>query len=248
MMAQYSDDEADARAHGKFGHLLGKVIKSFNRKIHVIRPFEMKPKDFCVFMALDTHPQVDDHALWMALNNQGQKYIIAEFVGKGTAAQIASEFKRIEGGMRIEGRLIDPSAFNEDERQDEKTFGDKLTDTGFRFELGSKDLMNGIRRMQDAFDYEMVENSLIRKPDVFIFDTCPVAIRQLEGYVWVKNRGRTADTKQDRGVPIDKNDRNEFCGAFRKRFVRDSFKLMFMFFCDSSGNFIVFAYCADLCV
>ena len=206
MIAQYPEDEKEARIHGKFGHLLGKIIKAFNRKIHVIRPFEMNYDDYAWFMALDTHPQVDDHALWMAINAKGQKYLVAELVEKGTASQLASEFKRIEGGMRIEGRLIDPSAFNKDERTGEQSFGDKLNGFGFTFELGSKDLVNGIRRTQDAFAYEMVGNEFIKKPEVFIFDTCPVAIRQIESYVWVKNRGKSADMKQERGIPIDKND------------------------------------------
>lgn len=206
MMSQYPEDEKQARIHGKFGHLLGKIIKSFNRKIHVIRPFKMPPSKFCVFMALDTHPQVDEHALWMAINEQGQKFFIAEYIGKGTAAQLGSEFKRIEGGMRVEGRLIDPSAYNKDERSVEKSFAEKLEDEGFSFEPGSKDLIIGIKRLQEAFDYTMTGNELIRRPEIFIFDTCPVTIKQLEGYVWVKNKGKSADTRQDRGVPIDKND------------------------------------------
>ena len=206
MIVQYPPDEEEARIHGKFGHLLGKIIKSFNRKIHVIRPFEMPRDKYCVFMALDTHPQVDDHALWMAIDSKGQKFLIAECVEKGTASQLGAEFKRIEGGMRVEGRLIDPSAFNNDERSQEPSFGMKLKNEGFEFELGSKDLINGIRRMQDAFEYTMVGNELVKKPEVFIFDTCPVTIKQIEGYVWVKNRGRLADTKQPKGIPIDKND------------------------------------------
>ena len=206
MIAQYPEDEREARAHGKFGHLLGKIIKSFNRKIHVIRPFEMKFDEYCWYQALDTHPRVDDHSMWMAMNKDGQKFIVAEYVGKGTASQLAAEFKRIEGGMRMERRLIDPSAFNKDERGEEQSFADKLYAQGFSFEAGSKDLANGIRRMQEAFNYTMVGNDLVKKPEVFIFDTCPIAIRQIESYVWVKNLGRSADVRQARAVPVDKND------------------------------------------
>lgn len=206
MIAQYPDDERESRAHGKFGHLLGKIIKSFNRKIHVIRPFEMKYDDYCWFMALDTHPRVDDHTLWMAMNKDGQKFLVGEYVGKGTASQLAAEFRRMEGGMRIEGRLIDPSAFNRDERGEEQSFGDKLLQEGFSFEPGSKDLINGIRRMQDAFSFEMVGNEFVKKPEVFVFDTCPVAIKQIEAYVWVKNTGRAADQRQDPARPVDKED------------------------------------------
>lgn len=206
-ISQWPEDEIEARAHGKFGHLLGKIIKSFNRKIHVIRPFEMKFEKYCVYMALDTHPQVDDHALWMAVNDQDQKFIIAEWVAKGTAAQAASEFRRIEANFRMEKpRLIDPSAFNEDERSTEPSFGERLKNEGYEFEPGSKDLSNGIRRMQDAFVYTMVGNEMVKQPEIYILDTCPIAIKQIESYVWVKNKGRSADSKQDRGIPVDKND------------------------------------------
>ena len=206
MIAQYPEEEKQARIHGKFGHLLGKIIKSFNRKVHVIRPFSMPIERYSWFMALDTHPQVDEHAMWMAVDDYNRKFIVAEYVGKGTAAQIAAEFKRVEAGFRVEGRLIDPSAFNEDARSEEKSFADKLTEYGFTFEPGSKDLANGIKRMQDAFAYQEAGGEMVRSPEVFVFDTCPVTIKQIESYVWVKNRGRTADTRQDRGVPVDKND------------------------------------------
>ena len=39
-----------------------------------------------------------------------------------------------------------------------KSFGEKLEEQGFNFELGSKDLINGIKRMQDAFSYTIVES------------------------------------------------------------------------------------------
>jgi hypothetical protein len=209
MIAQYPEDEREARIEGKFGHLIGRIFKSFNRKIHVIRPFEMDRRLFCVAMALDTHPQTDDHAIWMAIDERGQKYVIAEYVGKGTSAQIAAEFKRVEGGMRMIGRLIDPSAYNEDERSDlqEPSFGRRMEKHGFNFSEGSKDLVNGIRRLYDAFSFTMVGNELIKRPEILIFDTCPVTIKQVEEYSWQPHlQSKGADLRQERGKPIDKND------------------------------------------
>ncbi len=206
MVSQWPEDEVEARAKGKFGHLIGRIIKSFERKIHVIRPFEMKVQDYCWFMALDTHPKVDDHALWMALDSQGNKFLTAEYVGKGTVGELAEQYRRVEGGMRVEDRLIDPSAYVKDDRSNEPSIADRFKEKGFVFKPGSKDLTNGIRRMQDAFSYEMRGEQFIKRPEIFIFDTCPIAIRQIEGYVWSKNRTRSADTKQDRGVPVDKDD------------------------------------------
>lgn len=205
-ISQWPEDEVEARAHGKFGHLLGRIIKSFNRKIHVIRPFEMKVQDYNWYMALDTHPQKDDHALWMAEDSQGNKFAVGEIVTKGTIAYLAAQYRNFEQSMRIEGRLIDPSAYNRDERSDEPSVVDRFKTEGFDFMPGSKDLVNGIRRMQDAFGFTMVGNEFVKKPEIFIFDTCPILIKQIESYVWVKNKGKAADSKQDRGIPIDKND------------------------------------------
>ena len=119
-----------------------------------------------------------------------------------------AEFKRVESGMRVISRLIDPSAYNEDERSDlqEPSFGKRMEKHGFYFQEGSKDLSNGIRRLQDAFSFTMVENEMIKRPEILIFDTCPVAVKQFEEWVWQTQRGRGADMRQERGRPVDKND------------------------------------------
>ena len=84
--------------------------------------------------------------------------------------------------------------------------GTRLHDLGLNYIKGSKDLQAGIKRTNDALDYEMKENSFVREPELYIFDTCPVTIKQLEEYTWQENKGKSKDEKQASGKPRDRND------------------------------------------
>lgn len=83
MISQYSEEDKQARIHGKFQHLTGLIFKQFHRNVHVIPPFEINQRDFCVVEMLDPHPRNPDAALWIAVNRKGQKFVIDELYFKG---------------------------------------------------------------------------------------------------------------------------------------------------------------------
>lgn len=202
------EDEKEARVFGKFGHLLGRVHKRFNRKIHVIKPFPINEKDWTTYKALDPHPRVADHVMYMSVNNKGTKIITAELLSEGVVKTLFSRMIDLETKMhfRIEDRIIDPSAYNDDQHRNEKSIGSQLFDLGESWIKGSKNLMAGIKRTEDAFDYELVGGKFVKAPELFIFDTCRTTIKQLEEYVWAEYKGTSADTKEKSGRPQDRND------------------------------------------
>lgn len=208
MASSYPEDEKQARVFGKFGHLIGRVHKNFKRRIHVIKPFPLNEKDFTTYKALDPHPRVADHVLYLSVDRKGTKYLTGEVISEGSVRELHARMIKYEESMkfRIEGKIIDPSAFNDDQHRDQKSVGSQLFDLGDIYVRGSKDLMAGIKRTNDAFDYEEKGNNLVRPPELFIFDTCTVTIRQLEEYVWQEWKGPSKDSKQPRGVPRDIND------------------------------------------
>jgi len=211
MISQYSEDEKEARINGKFGHLLGRVHKAFNRRIHVIKPFKVDKNKFVVVKAHDTHPREPDHILWMAISEKGTKFIVNELIMRGTVVEMASEIQRIEkdNGYRMLGDdLIDPSAFNADERRGEMSVADMLYEAGVVYRRGSKDLTGCILRTDEALKYEERLGELVVAPEVYICENCQTTIKQLEEYVWDEYAGKAADSKQDKGRPKDKNDHN----------------------------------------
>jgi len=208
MADSYPEDEKQARVFGKFGHLLGRVHKRFNRKVHVIKPFPINEKDWTTYKALDPHPRVPDHVLYLSVNKHGTKIITAELVSEGLIKTLYSRMIDLESKMhfRIESRIIDPSAYNDDQHRGEKSIGTQLFDLGETWIKGSKDLIAGIKRTEDAFNFEMVGGKLIKAPELYIFDTCLTTIKQLEEYVWAEYKGNTADSREKSGRPQDKND------------------------------------------
>lgn len=207
------EDEKQARVFGKFGHMIGKIHKSFSRKIHVIKPFPINEKDFTTYKALDPHPRVPDHVLYLSVDRKGTKYITAELVAEDLAGNdpvkdlhsrmIALETKH---GFRIEDRLIDPSAYVDDQHRKEKSVGSQLFELGENYIKGSKDLHAGIKRTDSAFSYQLVKGRMIRPPELYIFDTCRTTIKQVDEYVWQEWKGATADGKKKNPSPRDKDD------------------------------------------
>ena len=202
------EDEQEARVFGRFGHLVGRVHKKFKRKVHVVKSFAVNEKDFAVYQALDPHPRVPDHVLYLAVDRRDQWYICGEIISEGTTKELALRMRDYEKNMRfrIDTRLIDPSAFIDDKHFEEPSVGSRLMDLDFNFISGSKDLQAGIKALDDALEYEVRNGQWIRKPRLMIMDNCPVAIKQLEEYVWDNWKGRGADEKQPKARPKDKND------------------------------------------
>lgn len=205
------EDEKEARVFGKFGHLIGRVHKPFSRRIHVVKPFVLNEKDFSTYKAVDIHPRVSDHVLYMSIDRRGVKYITGELLSEGFIKEFAARMKGFEASMnyRMEGRLIEPAAFNENQHDKEQSVGDQLYNySGETYNRGSKDLMAGIKRTNDALNYQIKDGKMLVAPEIYIFDTCPILIKQLEEYVWGEWKGGNKDSKQPMGRPLDKNDHN----------------------------------------
>lgn len=204
MISQYPEDEKEARINGKFGHLIGRVHKLFERRIHVIEPFPISYRDFTCYGALDTHPRVPDAYNVMAVDDKERKYIINELWIEGI--DTAEQIRQTEAGLRIEERLIDPSAWIDDKRTNESCIGKRLEDAGLSFKNGSKDLLGGIRRTNEALFYEEKNGEIIKPPEIYIFNTCVKTIKELENYVWDEHKGKGSDEKDPKARPKDIND------------------------------------------
>ena len=204
----YPEDEKEARVFGKFGHLIGRVHKKFNRKIHVVKPFTINEQDWTTYVALDPHPRVPDHVLYLSVNRKGTKILTGEILSDGSIKLLYERMKAFENSMhyRIEQRIIDPSAYNDDQHRDEKSIGSQLYDMGQSWVKGSKDLIAGIKRTDSALDYQINQGKFIQPPELFIFDNLKITIKQIEEYVWGDYRGRSADEKKPKGQPRDVND------------------------------------------
>ena len=209
MIAEYNEEDKQARIWGKFHHLIGIVFKNFNKKIHIIKPFDIAKKDYVVVEALDPHPRNPDAVMWLAVDRKGTFFVVNELYGTFITSELIERINKKADRYRVEMRLADPSAFEEDKHQDnpkEQTLAAELWDSGLEYQRATKNRERADRRIKDALDYEMVGKEIIVAPELYIFDTCKRTIWELEHLVWDEWRGKIAERKSPKEKPVDKDD------------------------------------------
>lgn len=208
MVAEYSEDEKQARIYGKFQHLVGMVFKQFSRKVHVIPPFNIDIKNYSVYEYLDPHPRNPDAVLWVAVDRKGTKFVIDELFVKVTSEEdLASRVKSKASQYRIIRRMADPSAFNSNQHNDEgKSLADKLTEYGLNYVPATKQRAMADRRISTALQYTEINGYMQKAPEVYFFDTCQRTIWEMEHYRWQEYTGKSADLHNPKEKPVDKDD------------------------------------------
>jgi phage terminase large subunit-like protein len=207
MINEYSEDEKQARVHGLFQHLIGLVFKKWDRKIHVIKPFNINFRDYTVYHALDTHPRTPDMGIWIAVDRQGRKYVVDELQCQEGSEQLAQRVKTINSNYRIERKIIEPAAFIKDQHTG-IALTDRLEGYGLTYIEATKNRTASDRRIQDALFYQKVgdSNEFLKAPELYFFETCPRAIWEMEHYRWDEWSGKSADNKNPKEKPVDKDD------------------------------------------
>jgi hypothetical protein len=77
MIAQWPEEVQETRIKGHFAAFLGAVYKSFNRKIHVIKPFDI-PKSWVRYRVIDWGFNNPFACLWLARNKDRQWFVYRE--------------------------------------------------------------------------------------------------------------------------------------------------------------------------
>lgn len=208
MIAEYSEDEKQARIYGKFQHLVGMVFKQFSRKIHVIPPFNIDLRNYCVYEFLDPHPRNPDAVMWVAVDSKGTKFVVDELFIKVTSEEdLASRVKAKASQYRIIRRMADPSAFVANQHNDEgKTLADKLSSYGLSYMPATKQRAMADRRITTALQYVEINGYMQKAPELYVFDTCQRTIWELEHYRWQEYTGKSADLHNPKEKPVDKDD------------------------------------------
>ena len=205
MIAEYSEEDKQARIYGKFQHLTGLVFKMFDRKIHVIKPFEVTKEDYIVLERLDPHPRNPDAVLWLAIDKNNTKFVIDELYLEGMTDELAMRIKRVAGNYRVVDRRIDPAAFVEDQHT-KRSLAKDLYSLGLNYLPASKARSHAIQRIKDALDYRSAGEQITRPPELYIFDTCQRLIWEMEHWQYHEHTGVSAERKSRSEKPMDKDD------------------------------------------
>lgn len=207
MVAEYSEDERQARVYGKFQHLVGLRFKEFSRKVHVIRPFEITRRDYAVYESLDIHPRHPDAVTWVAVDRKGRKFVVDELKYSGDTEGLAAEIKAKADRFRVVRRVIDPSAFVEDQHTG-KSLASSLAALGLSYLPATKARTMSDKRIEDALAYRRAPGTeeILRPPEIYVFETCQNLIWEFEHYAWDNWAGKSAEKHGMKEKTLDKDD------------------------------------------
>ncbi len=208
MIANYTLDELEARVHGRFQHLIGRVFKKFDRKIHVIKPFQINEQDYTVYQAYDPHPQLPDAVMWLAVDKNGTMFVCDELFENGITEEQVQWVKKKDELKRIVARVMDPLGFNKDQHE---KLGRSLQeimneDYGLYYDKASKARSTGIKLIENAINYQEKDGKVIVPPRLYVFETCTETIKEFEYISWAVRKGRTADEHDPTQKTVDKDD------------------------------------------
>lgn len=205
-IAGYDEDELQQRVFGKHHHLAGIVFKKWNKEIHIIKPFNIDWNNYMVIEALDPHPRTPDAVLWVAVDRMKRKFLIEELWGEFESSELAARIKAIEKNYRIVKRLIDPSAYIIDKHTGYQLAADLSTNYQLDFFPGSKDRQAAIQKIREEIDYQMQNGEFLVEPNIHSFQNCERANWEIGRWQWQDWRGITAQFKDPKEKPIDKDD------------------------------------------
>lgn len=216
-MRQYPEEEILPRIFGEFSQVRGRVIKEYEEKIHILdQVFDVNKEDYIVLQLWDTHARVNEAIMWLAIDRNGTKFVVDELWEDCGMDELVAKIKQMDSKYRIVKRLIDPSAFNVDKRIELSgkfgnakglSFAQILHDKyGLKYEPASKRRADGITMIREALRYNYQAGVWNKYPELFIFPHCSRTRWELLNWMWDEWRGVTAERKDPRAVPQDKND------------------------------------------
>lgn len=183
-LSKLPEDEKPARVYGEFRHLVGRVYKAFDPKIHVIDPFRIPP-DWPVWCSIDPHLRKPHAALWLAVSPEETWYICNEAYFKAGIEDFGKEVLEINRQYNMANTLIDTSSETADWNRRE-TARTLLRKIGLDTKLARKNNLKEASRLIIMQALEGKDGTGV--PKIYVFKNCKRTQFEFLNYVWDDHR------------------------------------------------------------
>ena len=119
--------------------------------------------------------------------------------------QVAWHIKKKNAEYRVVGMYGDPSMFIEDQHT-QRSLNTMMVEEGLAYIPASKTRQASDARIATALNYTEINGHMVRAPELYIFDTCKRTIFEFEHYRWDEWKGSTAEGRDRKERPLDKDD------------------------------------------
>jgi phage terminase large subunit-like protein len=179
-----TEEEKEARIHGRFMHLSGLVYKEFNPDINICEPPDIKPT-WTRYMAIDPHERTPTAVLWFAVDNNDNHWIYDElWLADMDIEQIAHAIHAQEGSNIPRIRLIDPHNDKDNAVAGGFNIRKELMKHGVYCERANSDPALGKSRIRQALKPRYSSIFKTEIPQLRVSRDCRQTIYEFQHYVW----------------------------------------------------------------
>lgn len=220
-----TEEEKDARLHGKFMHLSGVVYKNIDQNVHY-RKLDLSDKDSKFyemkktwFFVLDPHDRREHCGVWFFINPLQKKYAAYELQKGGTIQEVSSYILQFEKENKIPSnrvmRIGDPNKMETPNAINGYKLKQEFAKYGLYFRTNiDDDITKGHIAVREQFSWNSKkELDPINSPSLYFSENVPNCKKMFNMYSFLEWRGRTQDYKNPRETPQDKN--KDFPDCFR---------------------------------
>lgn len=183
-----SEEEKEARLHGRFLHLTGLVYKEFDPMIHICEP--IKPKTHWTrYFAIDPHERNPTACMWFAVDQQDNHWVYDElWLPDMDIEMIAHAIHVQEGELTPKIRLIDPHNDKDNAIAGGFNIRRELMKYGIYCERANSDPALGKSRIRAALKPKYSHILKTEIPQLRIARNCTQTIYEFQHYLWDAHR------------------------------------------------------------
>lgn len=212
LIASITDEEKEARVHGKFLHLSGRIYKEFDTAVHLIDKLPEGWQRWPVYFVLDPADRRPHHGVWATIDPLDNLYVFDELVFKGTIKDTSKEIlirERTNGIKCLDViRILDPNKGNTPSAVSGLKLIDEFASHAVYFTANvNDDLALGHLAVKERLSYDRSKPvSSTNHPKIyFIREKTRECVKQILSYVWDDWRGKGAASRSEKEKPKDIN-------------------------------------------
>lgn len=209
-----SPEEIEARIHGKFLHLSGRIYKEFDTAVHLVEQLPDGHRHWPVYFVLDPADRRPHHGIWAKIDPFGTIYVFDEIVFAGTVKDTSRQIllrEKIEHKISPMNviRILDPNKGNT---------ADAVTGIRLKQQFGA----NGVYFMETDVNDSLETGHLAVKERLswdkrfpvsstnhpklyFLKHSTKECVKQILSYVWDEWKGNLRGSKAEKEKPKDIN-------------------------------------------
>lgn len=210
--ATLSPDEVEARIHGNFIHLAGRIFKIFDPKIHCISDMPKGWQNWPKWFVLDPADRRQHCGIWACVDPLDNIYIYDEIYMSGTLDQLCTAILMKERSMGVNPdsviRILDPNKGMTPTTVTGLKLVEEFGERGLGFTCNvNDDIALGHMAVSTKLFYDKSKPlSFDNKPKLlFLQGTTTECIKQILSYVWDDWKGINKGTRSAKETPKDVN-------------------------------------------